>query len=89
VRSSAATFAATEGTWAAVEHSVVEKLQNGSARVEFPSPPAPELPAAALMELSAPISALATKRAMTSPLMNRKAALGLSRSRRPAMSVAG
>ena len=41
------------------------------------------------MELSAPIAALATKRAITSPLMNRKAALGLSRSRRPAMSVAG
>ena len=41
------------------------------------------------MELSAPIMALATKRAITSPLMNRKAAFGLSRSRRPAMSVAG
>ena len=41
------------------------------------------------MELSAPIRALATKRAITSPLMNRNAALGLSRIRRPAMSVAG
>ena len=66
----------------------VEKLQNGSARVSLPALPPPELLAAAI-ELSAPIAALATKRAITSPLMNRKAALGLSRSRRPAMSVAG
>ena len=41
------------------------------------------------MELSAPTTALEMNRAITSPLMNRKAVFGLSRSRRPAMSVAG
>src|ERR1022692_3331204 len=88
VRSSASTWPGTEGTWADAGQFDVEKLQNGSARVSFPALPPPELLAAAT-ELSAPIAALATKRAITSPLMNRKAALGLSRSRRPAISVAG
>ena len=86
--SSASTWPGTEGTCAEAGQFDVEKLQNGSARVSFPALPPPELPTVA-MELSAPIRALATKRAITSPLMNRKAALGLSRSRRPAMSVAG
>src|ERR1019366_2687432 len=87
VRSSASTCPGTEGTWAETGQFVVEKLQNGSARVSFPTlPPLEPLePLAAAMELSAPTIALATKRAITSPLMNRKAALGLSRSRRPAM----
>ena len=88
VRSSASTWPGTEGTCAEAGQFDVEKLQNGSARVSFPALPPPELLAAA-MELSAPITALATKRAITSPLMNRKAALGLSRSRRPAMRVEG
>ena len=88
MRSSASAWPGTEGTWAEAGQFDVEKLQNGSARVSFPALPAPELLAAAI-ELSAPIAALATKRAITSPLMNRKAALGLSRSRRPAISVEG
>src|ERR1035438_9490474 len=88
VRSSASTWPGTEGTSAETGQFVVEKLQNGSARVSFPTLPPPELLVAAT-ELSAPIAALAMKRAITSPLMKRKAALGLSRSRRPAMSVAG
>src|ERR1039458_1853858 len=88
VRSSASIWPGTERTWAEAGQFDVEKLQNGSARVSFPALPPLELLAAA-MELSAPIAALATKRAITSPLMNRNAALGVSRSRRPAMSVAG
>src|ERR1039457_3674677 len=81
VRSSVSTWPGTEGTWAEAGQFDVEKLQNGSARVSFPALPPPELLAAAI-ELSAPIAALAMKRAITSPLMNRKAALGLSRRRR-------
>ena len=67
---------------------LVEKPQKGMASVASPMIPPPVLLAAAI-ELNAPIAALVTKRASTSPLMNRKAALGLSRSRRPAMSTAG
>src|ERR1039457_4638909 len=81
VRSSVSTWPGTERTSAEAGQFDVEKLQKGSARVSFPGLPPPELLAAA-MELSAPIAALPTKRAITSPLMNRKAALGLSRSRR-------
>src|SRR5690242_108079 len=88
VRSSVSTWPGTEGTWAEAGQFDVEKLQNGSARVSCPALPLPELLSAAI-ELSAPIAALAMKRAITSPLMNRKAALGLSRSRRPAMRVEG
>jgi hypothetical protein len=88
-RISASTWPGTEGTWAEAGQFDVEKLQNSSARVSLPALPPPELLVAAANELSAPIAALATKRAITSPLMKRKAALGLSRSRRPAMSVAG
>src|ERR1022692_4981901 len=89
VRSSVSTWPGTEGTWAEAGQFDVEKLQNGSARVPCPALPPPEVLASAAIELSAPISALVTKRAITSPLMKRKAALGLSRSRRPAMSPAG
>ncbi len=88
VRSAASTWTGTEGTCAEAGQFDVEKLQNGSARVALPALPPLELLAAAI-ELSAPIAALATKRAITSPLMNRKAALGLSRSRRPAIRVDG
>src|SRR3984885_4236516 len=70
VRSPASTWPGTEGTCAEAGQFDVEKLQNGSARVPLPALPPVELLAAA-MELSAPIAALATKRATTSPAMNR------------------
>ena len=54
----------------------MENLQNGSARVSLPALPPPELLAAA-MELSAPIVALATKRAITSPLIEPEGRLGI------------
>src|ERR1022692_1442652 len=76
VRSSASTWPGTDGTWAEAGQFVVEKLQNGSARVFCPALPPPEVLASAAMELSAPMSALVMKRAITSPLMTRKAALG-------------
>ena len=56
--------------------------------MSFPDASAPVLLAAAI-ELNAPMAALVMKSAMTSPLTNRKAVLGLSRRRRPAMRVAG
>ena len=84
----ASTCAGTLGTSVEAGQDVDEKLQKRSARVLFPALPPPGLLAAAI-ELRAPITALVMKSASTSPLMNRKAARGLSRSRRPAMRVAG
>src|SRR5579872_6754148 len=88
VRRSVNTGPGTEGTFVEAGQFVAVKLQKVSARVSIPALPPPEL-LEARTELRAPMAALVTNRASTSPLTKRKAALGLSRSRRPAMRVAG